>query len=289
LPTTLFQKHFGLTGVPFALTPDPDFLFWSPQHRKAFTVLEYGLLTGAPVTVLTGEVGAGKTTLMHALLNALPDKTQVGLISNADASGGQLMRWIANALDIPIDDPKDRVGMLAAFQHHVIEQFALGRRVVLVFDEAQNLGPERLEELRMLTNINFGKNDLLQLILIGQPELRGLLSRHSLRQFSQRVSVFFHLREMDLETTRNYISHRLKHVGGTGEEFSDEAMSLIFKTSGGVPRMVNKLCQLSLVYAAGVDSRTVDQATVQEILDDGLVLFPTEPLRLGEEHKGEAS
>ncbi|WP_422908473.1 ExeA family protein [Primorskyibacter sp. 2E233] len=269
--------------MPFALTPDPDFLFWSPHHRKAFTVLEYGLMSGAPVTVLTGEVGSGKTTLLHALLAVLPKDTKVGLISNANAANGQLMRWIANSLDIPILDPNDTVGMFESFQSYVIEQFAQGRRVVLIIDEAQNLGPERLEELRMLTNINAGKNELLQLMLIGQPELRSLLSQHSLRQFAQRVSVFFHLKEMDLQATGNYIRHRLKHVGGTGDEFSTEAIALIHEQARGVPRVINKLCDLSMVYAASAGRKTVDLEVIEELLDDGIVLFSETPFPLEED------
>ncbi len=275
---TIFQTYFGFSGVPFALPPDPSFMFWTSQHSKAFTVIEYGLVTGAAVTVLTGEVGAGKTTLMHALLKSLPDDTRVGLISNSGMAGADLMRWIASALEIKLQDPNDAVQVFNDFQNHLVEEFAHGRRVVLIFDEAQNLGPDRLEELRMLTNVNSGTDDLLQLILIGQPELREILSRHSLRQFAQRVSVFFHLKEMDLSTTRKYVCHRLRHVGGTGTEISDDAVSLIHEKSGGVPRMVNKFCELSLVYAAGADKKSVDQAIVQEVLDDGLVLLPTQPL-----------
>jgi len=248
--------------------------------------LEYGFITGAPVTVLTGEVGSGKTTLMHALLAEVPEDTKVGLISNANTSNGKLMRWINNSLDIPITDPSDNVEMFESFQNFVIGQFAEGHRVVIVIDEAQNLGTEILEELRMLTNINSGKNELLQLILIGQPELRALLSQHNLRQFAQRVAVSFHLREMDCETTSEYISHRLKRVGGSGEAFTEDAVKLIYEKSRGIPRVVNKLCELSLVYAASFGKDTVEVDTVQELLDDGLVLLTDPPFEQHEEIHG---
>ena len=168
---------------PFSLLPDPDFLYWSPAHSRAYAILEYGLMTRAPLTVVTGEVGTGKTTLVQALLGTMEDDIVVGLISNAQGGRGDLLRWVLNALDVPCEASDDYVALFQRFQNFVIDQYAEDRRVVLIIDEAQNLSVELLEELRMLTNINAGKDELLSLILVGQPELRKMIARPELRQF----------------------------------------------------------------------------------------------------------
>ena len=194
--------------------PDPDFLFWSQAHTRAFAILEYGLVTHAPLTVVTGEVGTGKTTLVQALLRQIDEDITIGLISNAQGGRGDLLRWVLSALDIPPDPSDDYVTLFEQFQDFVIDEYAAGRFVVLIIDEAQNLTHEALEELRMLTNINSNKDALLQLILLGQPELRMRITDPSLRQFAQRVTATYHLDPMDLATTRQYIRHRLCHRAG---------------------------------------------------------------------------
>jgi general secretion pathway protein A len=216
----LYTQHFGLTARPFALVPDPDFLFWSPAHRRAYAMLEYGVLTHSPITLITGEVGAGKTTLLHQLLRSLPPEVRVGLISNPSGSRAELLRWVLMALDLPAAPDETYVDLFSRFQAHLINEYAKGRRVVLIFDEAQNLGREALEELRMFTNINSGKDELLQLVLVGQPELREIVRRPDMRQFAQRVASNFHLSEMDLPTVRAYIAHRLNIAGRTRRIFS---------------------------------------------------------------------
>ena len=158
------------------------------------------------------------------------------------------------------------------FQNFVLEEYAAGRRVALIVDEAQNLGPEMLEELRMLTNINSGKDELLQIILVGQPELRDLITRPELRQFAQRVTATFHIDPFSRADTEEYIMHRLKHAGGSGEEFDHLAIRHIYEHSEGIPRVINKLCDLSLVYAASSDQERVSPETVREVFADGLVL-----------------
>lgn len=270
----LYNEHFGFRERPFSLSPDPDFLFWSPAHKRAFSVLEYGLVTRAPLTVVTGEVGTGKTTLVQALLRQIGEDVTLGLISNAQGDRGDLIRWVLNALNVTFDKSADYVTLFQQFQDFVLAEYAAGRHVALIVDEAQNLGAETLEELRMLTNINSGKDELLQIILVGQPELRDLIRRPSLRQFAQRVTAAYHLHPMDLETTFAYIRHRLMHAGGTGEEFSDEAIVCIHEESDGIPRMVNKLCDLALVYAASGGQDQVGAATIKELIRDGLILKP---------------
>lgn len=274
MSAALYNEHFGFRERPFSLSPDPDFLFWSPAHKRAYAVLEYGLVTRAPLTVVTGEVGTGKTTLIQALLRQTDDHLTIGLISNAQGDRGDLLRWVLNAFDVPFDKSAEYVGLFQQFQDYVLEQYAVGRRVVLIVDEAQNLGSDTLEELRMLTNINSGKDELLQIILVGQPELRDIIRQPHLRQFAQRVTAVYHLNPMDLETTRAYIHHRLRHVGGTGEEFTPEAINHIHEEADGIPRMVNKLCDLALVYAASAAEERVGVETIEELIGDGLILAP---------------
>lgn len=267
-----FQSGFGFSERPFSLTPDPDFLFWSQHHRKAFTVLEYGVMSGAPITVLTGEVGAGKTTLIHQLLRTTSDRTEIGLISNAHRDGGSLKRWVLDAFDVTVPEGTDDVAAFRELQDHLLEVYARGDKCILIVDEAQTLSTQQLEELRMLTNVNSGKSELLQLVLAGQPELRGMLRDPALRQFAQRVSVFYHLPNMSESEVEAYIRHRLTKAGGTGNEFSNEAIALIAAETGGVPRLVNKLCDIALVYASVDETKQVTEVLVEGILEDGLIL-----------------
>ncbi len=287
MSTDLYNEHFGFCERPFSLAPDPNFLFWSKAHIRALTVLEYGITTRAPLTVVTGEVGTGKTTLVQQLLRTTEDDVTVGLISNARGERGDLLRWVLSAFDLEAREGADYVALFQQFQDFVVEEYAAGRRVTLIVDEAQNLGADTLEELRMLTNINSGKDELLQIILVGQHELRDLIRRPDLRQFAQRVAATYHLEPMDMDTTFKYVTHRLRHVGGTGEEFTQEAIEKIYEESEGVPRVVNKLCDLALVYASSEGDEKVDVGTVKELIRDGLVLKPfREPLWLPNEVHG---
>jgi len=275
----LYTNHFDFAERPFSLLPDPDFLFWSKAHTRAFSILEYGLVTRAPLTVVTGEVGTGKTTLVQALLKHIDEDVTIGLISNAQGGRGDLLRWVLSALNITPDPAGDYVTLFEQFQDFVIDEYAAGRFVVLIIDEAQNLAHEALEELRMLTNINSNKDEILQLILLGQPELRLRITDPALRQFAQRVTATYHIEPMDLTTTRHYIRHRLTHVGGTGQEISPQAIRLVFETSQGIPRMINKICDLALVYTASAGHKTVSLTTIKELIKDGVIL-PTRPLPL---------
>ena len=268
----LYTRSFNLTERPFTLLPDPDFLYWTRAHGRAYTVLEYGIASRAPITVITGEVGVGKTTLVQALLRSLQDEVTIGLISNAQGGRGELLRWALNALGVEHSPELDYVGLFQTMQDFLLTEYAAGRRVVLIIDEAQNLSLEALEELRMLTNVNSNKDELLQLILVGQPELRAMVERPDLRQFAQRVVASFHLDAMEAETVAAYIRHRLRHAGGTGEEFSEGAIAMIAEASEGVPRLVNKLCDLSLIFAAATDLKVIDRETVQEVLEQNIFI-----------------
>ena len=272
--TDLYMEFFGFSERPFTLLPDPDFLFWSRAHRRAFSVLEYGVITRAPITVVTGEVGVGKTTLIQKLLQSLDDDVTLGLISNAQGGRGELLQWVLNALGVETDLTSAYVTLFQQLQDYVIEEYAEARRVILLIDEAQNLSVEGLEELRMLTNINSNKDELLQLILVGQPELRQLIMRPELRQFAQRVTATYHIPSLDLAAVTGYVQHRLVHVGGTGSEFTTEALELVHTHSQGIPRLVNKLCDFAMVYAATEERRVVDAAIIEEVLEDGIFLAP---------------
>ena len=266
----IYTSHFGLTERPFSLVPDPDFLFWSVPHKRAFAVLEYGLLTRAPITLITGEVGAGKTTLLHHLLKEVGDDVRIGLIANAHGDRGELLRWVLLSLNQVAPPNVSYVDLFGLFQAYLIKEYAEKRRVILIFDEAQNLSRESLEELRMFTNINSNKDELLQLILVGQPELRDTVRRPDLTQFAQRVAANFHLSAMDAPTVRAYIGHRLKVAGSKTGVFSLSATDMIHEATGGVPRLVNQLCDLAMVYAFTNNMQRVMRLTVQQVLDDGV-------------------
>ena len=267
---TIYAAYFGLKERPFTLVPDPDFLFWSPAHQRAFAMLEYGIMTRAPITLITGEVGAGKTTLLQALLRQVEADVRIGLISNAHGDRGELLRWVLMALDQEAPQEVGYVTLFEQFQRYLIEQYAAGHRVILIFDEAQNLSHESLEELRMFTNINSGKDELLQLILVGQPELRTTVLRPELRQFAQRIASSYHLPAMALDTLADYVHHRMRVAGADRQIFANDAFAPIHQATRGVPRLVNQLCDLALVYAFSDDKRQIDANLVHQVLDDGV-------------------
>jgi type II secretory pathway predicted ATPase ExeA len=264
------MDFFGFKERPFTLVPDPDFLFWSAQHRRAYSVLEFGILSRAPITLVTGGVGCGKTTLLRELLRQLGSKVTVGLISNAQGGRGELIQWVLNALGVPFDSAVGYVQLFQKLQDFLISEYAGGRRVVLIFDEAQNLSAESLEELRLLTNINSGKDEIIQLVLVGQPELRDMVLDPKLRQLAQRIAASFHLLPLDAKAVAELISYRLRAAGGTGNEITEGAAKMIHKVTHGVPRLVNQLCDMALLYAWSMDHPHVDEHVVKSVLDDGV-------------------
>lgn len=266
----LYTAHFGLAERPFSLVPDPGFLFWSETHARAFSMLEYGILTRAPITLITGEVGTGKTTLIHQLMTQHRDDVTIGLVANAHGDRTELLRWVLLSLGLPVDPDSHYVAMYGQFQAYLVGEYAAGRRVVLIFDEAQNLTRDVLEELRMFTNINAGKDELLQLIIVGQPELRDVVMRPDLRQFAQRVAASFHLPEMGSEGVAEYIIHRLRVAGRTEPIFDQAAMAAIYEATRGIPRLINQLCDLALVYAFTMDRQDVDRVIIKQVLQDGV-------------------
>ncbi len=264
----IYNEHFGLSERPFTLLPDPDFLYWSESHTRAYAMLEYGMLTHAPITVITGEIGAGKTTLLRHLLRTLPEEFTVGLISNAQGNRGELLHWVLMALGVPTDSQASYVQLFAQFQDFLIEEYASGRRTMLIFDEAQTLSIETLEELRMFSNINADKDELIQLVLVGQPELRDLITQPRLRQFAQRVSAEYHLPGMTGDQVQAYIHHRLAVAGASREIFTPAACECVHLASRGVPRLVNQICDYALVYAFTDGLDTVDARVIEQVVTD---------------------
>jgi len=261
----MYEQHFGFREKPFSLTPDPAFLFLGAKHMTGISLLRYGLMNRAGITVLTGDIGAGKTTLLRQLLNETGDDVVVGLISNTHESFGNLMQWVAVAFGLPVATDSKAL-LYEQFAQFLIAQYAKGKRTVLVVDEAQNLENRSLEELRLLTNINADKDQLLQLVLAGQPELREKLQQPSLVQFVQRIAVDYHLRPLGPDETAQYIDHRLSTAGGPAGLFDPVACRFIHYQSGGVPRLINAICDTSLVYAYAAGEQRVSVQTVFDMV-----------------------
>ena len=263
----MYTEFFGLSNKPFNRVPDPDFLYLSPNHKKALTMLEYGVASHAGFTVITGAIGAGKTTLIRALLNKIDDNCLIGLINNTHESFGSLLEWVLDALDVK-SNSVDNAGRYRDYVNFVIERYAEGRRVVLIIDEAQNLTVKALEELRLLSNINIDDDIFLQLILTGQPELIEKLNKPELEQFAQRIGVEFHLKALDYRQTEKYIMHRLTKAGALDSIFTHEACAAIFCYSEGVPRRINNLCDFALVYAFADNTKVIKIETVLKMMID---------------------
>ncbi len=262
----MYEEFYGLRARPFLTVPDPDFLYWSQSHVLAYTMLRYGVMTRAPITVVTGDIGSGKTTLLRKLITEVPDELVVGLVSNMQGGRGELLHWVMMALGASIDATESYVQLFKRFQDILVDAYANGRRVVLIFDEAQNLGVDSLEELRMLSNINADKDELLQIILVGQPQLRQLINRPELVQFAQRISSDFHLSPLDAEEAERYINHRVEHAGGRWRIFPHRTCGLIHEATRGVPRSINVLCDLCLVYGFAADAKVVEESLLREFL-----------------------
>ena len=263
----MYESFFGFAERPFALAPDPAFLYRSPHHVHGLQALEYGLVNHAGFVLLTGEVGSGKTLLIRKLLGDLNQDYVVGLISNTSRGFGSLMQWICLAFELE-HRGQSTPELYEAFVAFLARTYADRRGALLIVDEAQNLDAAVLEELRVLSNVNADKNQVLQTILVGQPELRTLLRQPQLRQFAQRISCDFHLPGLRLADCQQYVQHRLRVAGGAPGLISSAAIELAWKASNGIPRLVNQLCDLALVYAFGDGQRQVDLPIMQSVVSD---------------------
>jgi len=264
----MYESYFNFSERPFSLLPDPQFLYMTRQHNMALAMLEYGLSSRAGFTVITGEIGAGKTTLMRALLEKEDGEITYGLLNNLSCTNiEELLQWICFAFGLEFED-KSHVELYNDFVHFLIEEYAEGRRVVIIIDEAQQLDANLIEQLRMFSNINSGKHLLLQFVLIGQPELRDILQRPDLVQFAQRVSVDYHLDGLSEADTARYVAHRIETVGGDPKIFDAAVLELIAKASRGIPRVINVLCDTALFYTYTKEEASVTMETLHDVLAD---------------------
>jgi putative secretion ATPase (PEP-CTERM system associated) len=289
----MYQDYFGLSAKPFQLNPDPDFFFGSRGHKRALAYLEYGLHQGEGFIVITGEVGAGKTTLVRGLLRQIKNDAIVPVqIVSTQVDSDDLLRLVAAAFGLE-SAGIDKSTLLTRLQQHFEGLNAEGRRALLIVDEAQNLTQSAVEELRMLSNFQIGTRSLVQSFLVGQPEFRCIMQRPEMQQLKQRVIASYHLGPLDAEETRSYIEHRLHHVGWQADpRFDDGAFERIHIESGGVPRRINTLCD-RLLLAAYLGERheisVEDVGTVASEMDEELggvalgsmPLAPVYPLPVG--------
>jgi len=275
----MYSSFFGLNEKPFSITPDPRYLYMSQRHTEALAHLIYGVKETGGFIQLTGEVGTGKTTLVRSLLQQLPEKADVALVLNSQLSKIEFLASICEELDIPAPQPEGSTKALTdALNDYLLANHSMGRRTILIVDEAQNLQPEVLEQVRLLTNLETTKQKLLQIILIGQPELRELLSRNDMRQLAQRITGRYHLEPLTQEETNAYIEHRLKVAGCTLPVFSGAAKKALYRISKGIPRIINVVADRALLGAFTRDLHQVSPAQVKdaaaEVYDKTIQILP---------------
>ena len=266
----MYETFFGLTGKPFQLNPDPAFFYGSRGHKRAFAYLQYGVHQGEGFIIVTGEVGAGKTTLVRSLLEQIdPNRLVAAQLVTTQLDAEDLLRAIAMAFGLATK-AIDKARLLAELEAFLVSLVPQGKRALLIVDEAQNLSGRAIEELRMLSNFQLGNQGLLQSFLVGQPELRLLMQGPDLQQLRQRVTASYHLGPMDRAETQAYVEHRLRHVGWSKyPQFGPGAFDAIYTFSAGIPRRINMLCNRLLLGAALSEEHDIAaanvEATAQEI------------------------
>lgn len=265
----MYEAYYSLSGKPFQLNPDPSFYYGSRQHRRAMAYLEYGLHQNEGFIVITGEIGAGKTTLVRNLFSKLDANEVVAAnLVSTQLDADDMLRMVAAAFGLPTGDTA-KSDLLLSLEAFLVSVASKGKRCLLVVDEAQNLTSRAIEELRMLSNFQLETHALLQSFLIGQPEFRRILQSPELQQLRQRVIASCHIGPMDASETRGYIEHRLKHVGWKdAPQFQDDAYLAIFEASGGVPRRINSICDRLLLSGFLAEKRAFDRGDVGEVAED---------------------
>jgi general secretion pathway protein A len=271
----MYKEYFGLSETPFSLTPDPRYLFMSERHREGLAHLLYGVQQSGGFVQLTGEIGSGKTTLCRCLTKQLPADTDVALLLNPRLSAIELLATVCDELRIPYPAATDSIKILVdALNSYLLEAHAQGRRTVLIIDEAQNLREDVLEQVRLLTNLETAREKLLQIILIGQPELLSILDSKKLRQLSQRITARYHLLALSRHETYAYIKHRLLVAGRRDPLFTRRALRLVYRLSGGMPRMINIICDRALLGAYARDKRLIGAGIVRRASKEARGLKP---------------
>jgi general secretion pathway protein A len=261
----MYEDYYGLKEKPFNLNPDPDFLYMSPGHENVYTHLEYAIQESKGFVVVTGEIGSGKTTLINYLLRKIPQTIHVGILNNTIVQPHELLKMICHEYELPVEGA-DKTKLLTLFYGFLLDQYSRKERVVLIIDEAQNLPEKSLEEIRMLSNLESEKHHLVQMILVGQPQLRDRLRKKGLEQFVQRVTVYCHLDGLDKVEVENYIHHRLKVAGADHLDiFDPDAIKALYKHSMGIPRLINTLCDAAMVYGYADDVKVIGRDLIEAV------------------------
>jgi len=278
----MYKKFYGLKDKPFHLIPNPQFLYPSKKHQNALTYLEYGLSEGSGFILLTGDIGSGKTTIIRHILNRIDTEIEVALISNTNVDSGELIDLVLHEFGVEQTFDNKAKALEAVFQY-LIDKYAQGKRVLLVIDEAQNLSIQSLEEVRMLSNLQTDEHMLVQIVLVGQPELRRKLQLPELSQLSQRIAVYYHLGALERDELPEYIAYRLEKVGGSIDIFDPQTFDQIFEVSGGIPRVINLLCDTALVYGYAESLPQIGTEVIAQVIrdKDGFGLITNDSVKNG--------
>ena len=264
----MYTEFFGLNAKPFDLLPNPQFLYLSKGHRKALSYLQYGVQENAGFTLMTGEVGSGKTTLLRDIINNISSDVTLSMVFNTRVDGHQLIAMINSDFGLQTEG-KDKVQLLKELNDFLLEECTSNRQPIIIIDEAQNLSEEGLEEIRLLSNLEADNFKMVQIILVGQPELKQIIAQPSLRQLRQRISISCHLNPLNREESEEYIYHRLATVGSRDcVAFLDGVVDEIFRFSGGVPRLINLICDFLLLSAFVEETREINMDLVNDALTE---------------------
>jgi general secretion pathway protein A len=263
----MYEEYYGFKEKPFQIVPNPDYLYFTPKHKNALSCLEYGLNDNVGFILLTGEIGSGKTTLIRYLLNNIDADIVPSVIFNTNVTAEEFFICVMQSFDLRYK-LKNKAKNLEILYKFMLEQYIEGKQVLLIIDEAQNLSDATLEEIRMLSNFQSEDRLLLQIILVGQPELRARFKNPSLVQFRQRIAVNYHLQALTQKETKAYIAFRIKKAGGSSDIFTPGAMDLIFRASKGIPRTINLLCDSALVYGFAEEVAEIDTQILNLVIEE---------------------